>query len=128
VDSSAFGLKGQKKIAIIREIGTIVGGGSSKGESGRITSKSVIKKLRSVAKQKDIAAVVLRVDSPGVILCMQGVVSAHAQYLDKVAIMPCATFRPCGSRSPALNIGEKMYLLMSEGIGVVDRWQYSRHA
>jgi hypothetical protein len=29
---------------------------------------------------------------------------------------------PCGSRSPALNI-EKMYFLMSEAIGVVDRWQ-----
>lgn len=66
VDSGAFGLKGPKKVAVVREIGAIVGGGGSREESGRITSKSLVKKLRSLGKRKDIAAVVLRVDSPGV--------------------------------------------------------------
>jgi hypothetical protein len=32
---------------------------------------------------------------------------------------------PCGSRSPA-RISKKRYFFMSEGIGVVDRWQQSR--
>jgi protease IV len=62
VGRSAFNLDGGKKaIAIVRTSGAITGGSSGNG----ITSGDVIAQLRRLKKQKNIAAVVLRVDSPG---------------------------------------------------------------
>ena len=63
VDSGAFGLKGRKKIAIVRESGAITGARREQG--GQITTEPLIKKLRALAKQKSISGIVLRVDSPG---------------------------------------------------------------
>lgn len=62
VGRSAFNLEGGKKaIAIVRTSGAITGGSSGSG----ITSGDVIAQLRALKKNKRIAAVVLRVDSPG---------------------------------------------------------------
>jgi len=62
VGRSAFNLEGGKKaIAIIRTSGAITSGSSGNG----ITSGDVIAQLRALKKNKQIAAVVLRVDSPG---------------------------------------------------------------
>ena len=63
VSPSAFGLNGKKTIAIVRTSGAIVGGSGSTGTA--ITAESVITQLRALKKNKKIAAVVLRVDSPG---------------------------------------------------------------
>lgn len=63
VSPSAFGLNGKKTIAIVRTSGAIVGGSGSTGTA--ITAESVINQLRALKKNKKIAAVVLRVDSPG---------------------------------------------------------------
>ena len=65
VNPTAFGLpgnKGKKTIAIVRTSGAIVGGD---GQNNVITADKVIAQLRSLKKNKKIAAVVLRVDSPG---------------------------------------------------------------
>lgn len=62
VSPSAFGLFGGKTIAVVRTSGAILGGS---GASGAITAESVIAQLRSLKKNKKVAAVVLRVDSPG---------------------------------------------------------------
>lgn len=65
VNPTAFGLpgdKGKKTIAIVRTSGAIVGG---EGQNNVITADKVIAQLRSLKKNKKIAAVVLRVDSPG---------------------------------------------------------------
>lgn len=65
VGKSAFGLGGGKKqVAIIRCGGAILSGGGQSG-GGQIKADDIIRKLRSVEKRKDVAAVVLRVDSPG---------------------------------------------------------------
>lgn len=62
VGRSAFNLDGGKKgIAIVRTSGAITGGSGGSG----ITSGDVIAQLRALKKNKRIAAVVLRVDSPG---------------------------------------------------------------
>ncbi|GLC74286.1 hypothetical protein PLESTF_001485100 [Pleodorina starrii] len=62
VSPSAFGLAGGKKrIVVLRTSGAIVG----KSSGAAITPDSVIPKLRALAKDKSVAAVVLRVDSPG---------------------------------------------------------------
>ncbi len=62
VGRSAFNLDGGKKaIAVVRTSGAITGGSSGSG----ITSGEVIAQLRQLKKNKRIAAVVLRVDSPG---------------------------------------------------------------
>ena len=62
VGRSAFGLEGGKKvIAVVRTSGAITGGSGGSG----ITSGAVISQLRSLRKNKRIAAVVLRIDSPG---------------------------------------------------------------
>eukprot|EP00798_Chlamydomonas_sp_ICE-L_P004080 gene4080-14177_t len=63
VSPTVFGLAGKKKIVVLRTSGAIVGGNSNNG--GVITAGPFIKQLRSLAKNKNIAAVVLRVDSPG---------------------------------------------------------------
>eukprot|EP00884_Botryococcus_braunii_P012891 jgi/Botrbrau1/21602/Bobra.43_1s0010.2 len=63
VSRSAFGLYGNKKIAVLRASGAIVGG-QGFGD-GTITADKIVDQLRSLAKNKRIAAVVLRVDSPG---------------------------------------------------------------
>jgi len=62
VSEKAFGLGGKKTIAVLRTSGAIVGGS---GSGNLITSESVISQLRAIKKNKRIAAVVLRVDSPG---------------------------------------------------------------
>ncbi|GIL78352.1 hypothetical protein Vretimale_7700 [Volvox reticuliferus] len=62
VSPSAFGLAGGKKrIVVLRTAGAIVG----KSSGSAITPDGVIPKLRALAKDKSVAAVVLRVDSPG---------------------------------------------------------------
>lgn len=63
VSPSAFGLHGKKTIAVVRTSGAIVGGSGSSGNV--ITAESIITQLRALKKNKKIAAVVLRVDSPG---------------------------------------------------------------
>lgn len=63
---SAFGLTGRKTIAIVRSSGAIVGGEGGVGGTGSvITAGAFIKQLQSLAKNKGVKAVVLRVDSPG---------------------------------------------------------------
>ena len=65
VNPKAFGLpgsRGKKTIAVVRTSGAIVGGES---QNNVITADKVISQLRSLKKNKKIAAVVLRVDSPG---------------------------------------------------------------
>lgn len=62
VSPGAFGLKGKKVVAVLRASGAIVGSSTS-GNS--ITSDALIPKLRALAQNKKVAAVVLRVDSPG---------------------------------------------------------------
>ncbi len=63
VGRSAFNLDGGKKaIAVVRTSGAITGGS---GSGNGITSGDVIAQLRQLKKNKRIAAVVLRVDSPG---------------------------------------------------------------
>lgn len=62
VSPKAFGFGGKKTVAIIRTSGAIVGG---EGRGGVITADKLIAQLRALKKNKRIAAVVLRVDSPG---------------------------------------------------------------
>eukprot|EP00195_Chlamydomonas_chlamydogama_P015757 CAMPEP_0202909918 /NCGR_PEP_ID=MMETSP1392-20130828/50619_1 /ASSEMBLY_ACC=CAM_ASM_000868 /TAXON_ID=225041 /ORGANISM="Chlamydomonas chlamydogama, Strain SAG 11-48b" /LENGTH=725 /DNA_ID=CAMNT_0049599831 /DNA_START=187 /DNA_END=2361 /DNA_ORIENTATION=- len=64
VSPSAFGLKGKKRIVVLRAAGAILGR-SSGTSSGAITPDQLIPRLRALAKDKGVAAVVLRVDSPG---------------------------------------------------------------
>ncbi|KAI8476080.1 MAG: peptidase family S49-domain-containing protein [Monoraphidium minutum] len=64
VRRGTFGLDGKKRIAVLRTNGAILGAASS-ATSSAITPDSVIPKLRALAKDKGVAAVVLRVDSPG---------------------------------------------------------------
>ena len=64
VKRSAFNLNGKKRIAILRAAGNILGSAGA-ASSNAITPDSIIPKLRALAKDKNIAAVVLRVDSPG---------------------------------------------------------------
>lgn len=63
VSPSAFGLSGKKRVALLRTSGAIVGASASGG--GSISADGLIPKLRALAKDKGVAAVVLRVDSPG---------------------------------------------------------------
>lgn len=65
VGSGAFGLRGRKRIAVIRTSGAITGQKPSGNGSGTIASQPVIEQIRRVKKDKSIAGVVLRVDSPG---------------------------------------------------------------
>jgi protease IV len=63
VGRSAFApLTGKKTIAVVRASGAIVASGSG---SGSITAGPVIRQLRALAKDKKVAAVIIRVDSPG---------------------------------------------------------------
>lgn len=62
VNPSAFALTGKKKIAVLRTSGAIV---SKSSTGGAITPDGLIPQLRSLAKNKAVSAVVLRVDSPG---------------------------------------------------------------
>lgn len=65
VRPSTFGIGGGKKrIAVLRCGGAILGASSSAG-SNTITPDALIPRLRALAKDKGVAAVVLRVDSPG---------------------------------------------------------------
>jgi protease-4 len=65
VGRGALGLGGggSKAVAIVRTSGAITGG--SGGAAGSITAGAVIAQLRALKKNKRVAAVVLRVDSPG---------------------------------------------------------------
>ncbi|KAL6747559.1 peptidase family S49-domain-containing protein [Haematococcus lacustris] len=63
VNPSAYGLRGKKRVVVLRTAGAIVG--RSTGTGATITPDSLIPVLRSLAKDKGVAAVVLRVDSPG---------------------------------------------------------------
>lgn len=65
VSMGALGLRGKKRIAVIRTSGAITGQKPSGNGSGSIASKPVIEQIRRVKKDKSIAGVVLRVDSPG---------------------------------------------------------------
>lgn len=63
VNPSAFNMNnGKKKIAVLRTSGAIV---STSRTGGSITPAGLIPQLRQLAKNKAVAAVVLRVDSPG---------------------------------------------------------------
>jgi len=65
VSPTAFGLrKGKKRVVVLRTAGAILGKATS-ASSASITPDSLIPKLRALAKDKSVAAVVLRVDSPG---------------------------------------------------------------
>ncbi|GFH21945.1 uncharacterized protein HaLaN_19335, partial [Haematococcus lacustris] len=63
VNPGAYGLRGKKRVVVLRTAGAIVG--RSTGTGATITPDSLIPVLRSLAKDKGVAAVVLRVDSPG---------------------------------------------------------------
>jgi hypothetical protein len=63
VDPYMFGLTGRKRIAIVRECGAITGG--SKEQEGQIRAGPLSERLKALAKDKSIAGIVLRVDSPG---------------------------------------------------------------
>jgi protease-4 len=66
VSRTAFALNGKKRIAILRAGGAILGkAAGGVGGGGSITPDGIIPKLRALAKDKKIAGVVLRVDSPG---------------------------------------------------------------
>ncbi|GBF99919.1 serine protease chloroplastic, partial [Raphidocelis subcapitata] len=64
VRRGTFGMDGKKRIAVLRANGAILGQ-SSGATSSSITPDAVIPRLRALAKDKSVAAVVLRVDSPG---------------------------------------------------------------
>jgi len=64
VSRSAFGIDGKKTIAVVRTAGAITGGDGGRTSSG-ITALAVISQLRRLVENKKIAAVILRVDSPG---------------------------------------------------------------
>ena len=59
-----FGLSGKRKIAVVREQGAITG--ATKAQAGQITAGALVKQLKRLAERKDIAGIVLRVNSPGV--------------------------------------------------------------
>ncbi|KAJ9527550.1 hypothetical protein QJQ45_025827, partial [Haematococcus lacustris] len=63
VNPGAYGLRGKKRVVVLRTAGAIVG--RSTGTGATITPDSLIPVLRSLAKDKGVAAVILRVDSPG---------------------------------------------------------------
>ncbi len=56
---------GSERIAVIYAPGTITGGESSTGATQSTGSDTILKALKTAAKDKTIKAVVLRVDSPG---------------------------------------------------------------
>ncbi|CAG9461467.1 unnamed protein product [Pedinophyceae sp. YPF-701] len=65
VDPSTFGTEGGRKvIAVVRAAGAITGTGDEE-QAGQINSGPVIRKMRALRKDKRVAAIVLRVDSPG---------------------------------------------------------------
>ena len=64
VSPTAFGLvTSKKRIAVVRASGAIVGG--SAGGDGQITAGPLCKTLELLGKDPRVAAVVIRVDSPG---------------------------------------------------------------
>ena len=64
VSPTAFGLiTSKKRIAVVRATGAIVGG--SAGGDGQLTAGPLCKTLELLGKDPRIAAVVIRVDSPG---------------------------------------------------------------
>lgn len=65
VGTAAFGLRGRKRIAVLRTSGAITGQKPSGNNTSSITSQPVIEQVRRLKKDKSVAGVVLRVDSPG---------------------------------------------------------------
>jgi len=69
VNPSAFGLAGgwgAPRIAVVRASGAITGGGGGGGSSSDgITAPPLVSLLNALAADKRVAAVVLRIDSPG---------------------------------------------------------------
>ena len=63
VSPRAFGLVGRRRIAVIRATGAIVGGGGLGGAT--ISAGPLIEQLQRAGKDKRVAGVVLRIDSPG---------------------------------------------------------------
>jgi ClpP class serine protease len=63
VPLSTFGLTGRKVVAVVRECGNILGG-TKEGE-GRIRAAPLLEKLRKLADDRNVAGIVLRVDSGG---------------------------------------------------------------
>ncbi|KAF6255484.1 peptidase family S49-domain-containing protein [Scenedesmus sp. NREL 46B-D3] len=112
VSRSAFGLNGKKRIAVLRAGGAILGKASGVG-SGSITPEAIIPKLRALAKDKKIAGVVLRVDSPGG--------DALASDLMWREIQQLAEKKPCGGyyMSMAAQAIVAQPLTVTGSIGVV---------
>ncbi|KAF8059999.1 hypothetical protein HT031_004937 [Scenedesmus sp. PABB004] len=66
VSRGPFKLDGKKRVAVLRAGGAILGkAGGLAGGGGSITPDAIIPRLRALAKDKKLAGVVLRVDSPG---------------------------------------------------------------
>ena len=66
VSRSAFpALSGRKTVAVIRTSGAITGGSGGGVGGGGITPGEVVRQLRAARKNKNVAAVVLRIDSGG---------------------------------------------------------------
>ena len=98
VDPGAFGLRGKKKIVVVRSSGAITGG--SKPQGGQIVADPLIRKLSELAERKDVAGIVLRIDSPGVLWLIDmsalgGVPAAAANlmFAQRIRTMQCG--RPC---------------------------------
>ena len=67
VERASLGLKGKKKIAVIHAQGTIMGRDSGVNPMLGITlgHETIVAELRKARLDEDVAAIVLRVDSPG---------------------------------------------------------------
>src|SRR6185437_16594105 len=77
-DTAEYGSAGRPQIAVVEAAGEIVEGGSREGvfgDSSGIASDDYTSAIRDAARDPDIKAIVLRVDSPG------GSVSASDQIL-----------------------------------------------
>ncbi len=66
IPASKLGITGKKKIAVIFGLGTIVVGNERLfGQDGLITSDGMANSIRQAADDNAIAAIILRIDSPG---------------------------------------------------------------
>ncbi|NOX37372.1 MAG: signal peptide peptidase SppA [Calditrichaeota bacterium] len=66
IPASKLGIVGKKKLAVIFGLGTIVVGTEGLfGQNGLITSDGMANSIRKAADDKSIAAIILRIDSPG---------------------------------------------------------------
>ncbi len=66
VQPASLGLTAKKSFALIYGVGTIVSGSESQFNEGNlITSEGMANSIRKAAENKDIKAIILRIDSPG---------------------------------------------------------------